>query len=184
MSMMVKAMCSYPFFRISSQIMDLGAISIGDCTRKKLRIENCSAVSAEIEIVNDNVVDDEMQSVFSIDPVECRIDNHSFIEIEIEFKPRTVGVQYTQHCYIQTLCGYKVRFEIHGQADSPKIASSSKLINFESVEIGKRKQSTFTLTNNSIIDSHFEFINVGEPEMSRSSFTVSPKRGMIASNDT
>ena len=183
MSMTIKAMCSYPFFRISSKIVDLGAISIGDCKRKKLRIENCSAVSTEIDIVNDNVVDDNMQSVFSIDPVHCRIDSHSFIEIEIEFKPRTVGVQYTQHCCIQTLCGYKVQFEIHGKADSPAVMVEPELINFQSVEIRKRKQSTFTLTNHSIIDSHFEFINVGEPEMSRSSFIVSPKRGTIASND-
>jgi len=182
MTMAVLAMCSYPFFRISSKVVDLGAISIGDCKRKLLRIENCSAVSASIDIVGDHVVEDNMQSVFSIDPVHCRIDSHSFIEIAIEFKPRTVGVQYTQHCCIRTECGYKVRFEIHGQADSPKISSSLKLINFESVEVGKRRQSTFTLTNHSIIDSHFEFINVGEPETSRSSFIVTPKRGTIASN--
>ena len=122
MTMTVKATCSYPFLRISSKKVDLGAVSIGDCKRHKLRIENGSAVSAAIDIVADSESGNggKMQSVFKLDPMHCRIASNGSVEVVIEFRPRTVGVRYTQHCCIETRCGYKVRFEINGKADEPK----------------------------------------------------------------
>eukprot|EP01083_Nonionella_stella_P089939 251242_1 len=183
MHMTVKALCTYPFFKISSKVVDMGAISIGDCKKKKLKIENCSPVSSFIHIRRDMTFND-MESVFTISPTECRVEHNGFIEIEIQFKPRTVGVKYTEHCIIDTLCGYKVRFQINGKADSPKITTSLNLINFKSVEIHKHKTEVFTLTNHSSIDSHFEFINVGESEISKSSFLLTPKRGKIFAKES
>ena len=190
MYMTIKAMCTYPFFKISSKIVDMGAISIGDCKKKKLRIENCSPVCTVINIKNQQqdkieINDKDMESVFNINPnADCKIEANGFIEIDISFKPRTVGIKYTQHCEINTKCGYKVNFVINGKADSPKITSSINLINFKCVEILKYKKSVFTLTNHSIIDSHFDFINIGEYQTSKSSFILQPKRGKIKSNES
>ncbi len=65
-------------------------------------------------------MNNKMESVFNINPINCKIKNNSFIEIEIQFKTGTVGVKYTEHYTIDTLCGYKVKSQLNGKADSPK----------------------------------------------------------------
>ena len=56
----IEAMCTYPFFKTSSKIVNMGAISIGDCKKKKLKVENCSPVSSMINIESEIKRDEDM----------------------------------------------------------------------------------------------------------------------------
>ena len=194
---------------LSNVVVDMGCACVGETIVRKIELQNCSAVKASFSLQrinfkqkhntdkeeNENDDDDivgQINDVVTILPEKGLIDPSGTQECIVSYCPRSIASKTTQHYQILTPSGYSIPFTIVGSADSPDVQADKSLIDFgcisydtSSTKTEMQVVKTLKLKNYShSVDCWYEFQCDELQENSESSFTVSPKRGVISPEGT
>jgi len=171
------AISKFSYIRIQKNLFDFGNVLIGKKTQLDLIITNPEKVVAKFKIVkkSDETGHSNLK-YFSLSETEGIIPPNSAYLVKITYNAKFVNLFTCDNFEISVLGGNKERFSCIGNCLALNTTVSTRIINFDSIEVNESSTKVIRLINDSELDTTYQiFYNNQSP------FTITETQGIIPS---
>lgn len=167
----------YPNLKISRNNFDFGNVLINKQKEMEIILRNTEKVDATFQIKKlnkdfyGNHQNFHLNNVIGFVPQNC-----SFL-IKVKFVPSNPDTFFYESYVILVEGGREIVFNCYGRCTSLSCSISSKIVNFESIEVGLTATKIIRVFNHSEADTYFQFYNYNDGV-----YEFLPKQGSIKPN--